>query len=52
MSSIEKDSEERPSGGMILDAVFANRSTSKFCNLRKELILKSWKELVISLTNF
>ena len=40
MSSIEKVSGDRPSGGMSLDVVFSKRYASKFCDLGIDLMLK------------
>ena len=51
MISMEKILGLKPLGGMSRDAVFANRLASEFSDLGIELILKYWKELVISITN-
>ena len=51
ISSIENVSRARPSGRMILDAVFSKSSASQFCDLGTDLILEDLNELVMSLTN-
>ena len=48
ISSMEKVLEARPSGGMSLDVVLANRYASKFWDLGTYLMLKSLNELVMS----
>ena len=52
INSMEKVYEDKPSGGISLDAVLANKSASKFCDLGMNLMLNVEKELVISLINF
>ena len=49
---IEKVCGDKPSSGIRLDAVLANRSASKFCDLGTYLMLNAEEELVISLINF
>ena len=48
---IKKVCGDKPSSGISLDSVLANRSTSKFYDLGTDLILNAEKELVISLIN-
>ena len=50
-NSIEKVCGDKPLGEISLDAVLANRSTSKFYDLGTYLILNAEKKLVISLIN-
>ena len=51
INSIEKVCGDKPSGGISLDVVLANRSTSKFCDLGTDLMLNAEKKLVMSLIN-
>ena len=51
INSIEKVCGDKPSSGISLDAVLANRYVSKFCDIGTYLILNVEKELVISLLN-
>ena len=51
INSIEKFCEEKPSDGISLDAVLANRSVLKLCDLGTYLKLNARKELVRSLIN-
>ena len=52
ISSMEKVSGSRPSGGMSLNGVLANRSASKNFDLGTYLILKALNELVMYLSKF
>ena len=49
---MEKVSGDRPYGGINLDAILANKSTSKFWDLRTDLMLNALNELAISFTIF
>ena len=52
INSMEKVSGDRPYGGINLDAILANKSTSKFWDLRTDLMLNALNELAISFTIF
>ena len=46
INSIEKICRDKPLGRISLDAILANKSESKFCDLGMDLMLNAEKELV------